>query len=57
MTVDFPGSQAASEELIRRGFMVDYRPKAGARIAPHFYNTSEEVSAVFEEIRSIVDSR
>jgi kynureninase len=57
VTVDFPGSQAASEELIRRGFMVDYRPKAGVRIAPHFYNTSEEVSAVFEEIRSIIDSR
>ncbi|HXN08732.1 MAG TPA: aminotransferase class V-fold PLP-dependent enzyme [Candidatus Acidoferrales bacterium] len=57
VTVDFPGSQAASEELIRRGFMVDYRPKAGVRIAPHFYNTSEEVSAVFEEIRSIIDCR
>lgn len=57
ITVDFPGAQAASEELIRRGFMVDYRPKAGVRIAPHFYNTSEEVSAVFEEIRSIIDSR
>jgi len=57
VTVDFPGAQAASEELIRRGFMVDYRPKAGVRIAPHFYNTSEEVSAVFEEIGSIIDRR
>ena len=57
VTVDFPGSQAASEELIRRGFMVDYRPKAGVRIAPHFYNKSEEVSALFEEIRSIIDCR
>jgi kynureninase len=57
VTVDFPKSQAASEELIRRGFIVDYRPNAGVRIAPHFYNTSEEVSAVFEEIRSIIDSR
>jgi kynureninase len=57
VTVDFPDSAAASEELIRRGFFVDYRPKAGIRIAPHFYNTSEEVSAVFEEIRSIIDRR
>ncbi|MDQ6768346.1 MAG: aminotransferase class V-fold PLP-dependent enzyme [Candidatus Eremiobacteraeota bacterium] len=57
VTVEFPGSESASKELIRRGFLVDYRPKAGIRIAPHFYNTSEEVSAVFEEMHSIIDQR
>lgn len=57
VTVDFPNARAASDELIRRRFVVDYRPQAGIRVAPHFYNTSEEVSAVFEEIRSILDGR
>ena len=57
VTIDFPGAQAASDELIRRKFIVDYRPKAGIRIAPHFYNTAEEVSAVFEEIHAIIDGR
>ncbi len=57
VTVDFEGSQAASEELIRRGVIVDYRPQAGIRIAPHFYNTAEEVEAVFAELGSIVAGR
>ncbi len=57
VTVDCAGAQEASAELIKRGFMVDYRPNAGIRIAPHFYNTSDEVDAVFEELRGIIDGR
>ena len=41
------------EELIRRRFLVDYRPPLGIRIAPHFYNTLEEVDAVLDEIAKI----
>jgi kynureninase len=54
VTVDFPGAAAACNELIRRKFIVDYRPGSGIRVAPHFYNTREEVDAVFGEIRSII---
>jgi kynureninase len=57
ITVDFPNARQASEELIRRKFLVDYRPAAGIRIAPHFYNSREEVAAVFEEIRNIRNGR
>jgi kynureninase len=57
VTVDFPGSKAACDELIRRKFIVDYRPGAGIRIAAHFYNTAEEVNAVFDEMRKIIDGR
>jgi kynureninase len=57
VTVDFPGSKAACDELIRRKFIVDYRPGAGIRIAAHFYNTREEVDAVFDEMRNIIDGR
>ena len=55
VTVDFPGSKEACDELIRRKFLVDYRPGSGIRIAPHFYNSRDEVDAVFAEIRKIID--
>jgi len=41
--VDVPNGQAVADELIRREVIVDYRPGAGIRMAPHFYNTMEEV--------------
>jgi kynureninase len=53
VTVDLPNAQEVKEELIRRGFVVDYRPGAGIRIAPHFYNTDDECRAVLDEISSI----
>jgi kynureninase len=36
--------------------VVDYRPGAGIRIAPHFYNTDDECLAVIEEIETITRS-
>lgn len=41
------------EELIRRRFFVDYRPPLGIRIAPHLYNTIDEIDAVMKEMKSI----
>ena len=43
------------DELIRRRFMVDYRPPLGIRIAPHFYNTLDEIDAVTAEMARIRD--
>ena len=57
VTVDFPDARRACDELIRRGFLVDYRPQAGIRIAPHFYNSRDEVDAVFGELASMRDGR
>jgi len=51
--VDFRGSEHASQELIARGFIIDWRPNAGIRISPHFYNTDDECRAIMEEIRSL----
>ena len=56
LTVDFPGADRVKDELIRRGFVVDHRPGAGIRIAPHFYNTDEECEEVMREIRRIRES-
>jgi len=54
VTVDLPGAQHVKEELIRRGFVIDYRPGAGIRIAPHFYNTDDECVAILDEMASIL---
>lgn len=50
VTVDFPGAEAVKQELIQRGFVVDYRPGVGIRIAPHFYNSDDECTAILDEI-------
>jgi kynureninase len=53
VVIDIPGGQQAAEALIQRGVIVDYRPGAGIRIAPHFYNTEAEVDhamAVLDEV-------
>jgi kynureninase len=41
--VDVPDGGAVADELVRRGVIIDHRPGAGIRIAPHFYNTEEEI--------------
>jgi kynureninase len=42
-----------ADELIKRGVIVDYRPGAGIRIAPHFYNTEDEVDRAVATILEI----
>ena len=52
--VDVPNGAAVADELIRRGVIVDYRPGAGIRIAPHFYNTEGEIDAAMNTLQEIV---
>jgi kynureninase len=56
VVVDVPNGKEFTRELARREVLVDYRPNAGIRIAPHFYTSDEEVERVIAEIRSIVGS-
>jgi kynureninase len=53
VTVDLPGAREVRDELIRRGFVIDYRPGAGIRIAPHFYNSNDECRAILDEMAEI----
>jgi kynureninase len=53
VVVDVPNGQEVTRELARREVLVDYRPNAGIRIAPHFYTSDEEVDRAIGEIRSI----
>jgi kynureninase len=48
---------AVTKELVRREFIVDFRPGAGIRISPHFYTKDEELELVIREMRKICDTR
>jgi kynureninase len=57
ITVGHPDAGAITSELIKREIIVDYRPGAGIRISPHFYNTDEEMEIVINEMKKIRDTR
>jgi kynureninase len=57
VSIDMPDSQAVSRELLAREILVDWRPKAGVRFAPHFYNTDEEVDAAIAAVATILKER
>jgi kynureninase len=46
-----------TRELVRREFIVDYRPGAGVRISPHFYTKDEELALIVAEMKKIRDGR
>jgi kynureninase len=48
--------QRIADELIRRGVVVDYRPGAGIRMAPHFYNTEAEIDHAMATLAEIVET-
>lgn len=56
VTVNPPHAYEVSRELLARGFIIDFRANAGIRIAPHFYNTDDEVRACMEAIGDILAS-
>jgi kynureninase len=56
ITVAHEHAAAIAKELIRREFIIDYRPGAGVRISPHFYTTDEELDLVIAEMKKIAES-
>ena len=56
VTVAHEHAAAIAKELIRREFIIDYRPGAGIRISPHFYTTDEELELVIREMKKIAQS-
>jgi kynureninase len=61
VAVDMPNSKPNSNEvcaeLLKRDILVDWRPGAGVRMSPHFYNRDDEIdfamAAVDEILRSM----
>jgi kynureninase len=54
VAIDVADGKAACQELLRREIIVDYRPKAGIRVSPHFYTTDDELEHCVRELDEIV---
>ena len=57
MSILVPHAYEVSRELLRREFLVDYRPHAGIRVSPHFYTKDEELEPTIEEIGKILETK
>jgi len=56
VAIEVPHAYEVSQYLIARNVLVDYRPGAGIRIAPHFYTSDDELDAVIAEIATALDA-
>jgi kynureninase len=54
VTVFVPDFEAVHKELGERQIICDFRPGAGIRLGPHYYNTDEELERVVGEIGEIL---
>ena len=51
-----PDDAAVQRELGERGIICDFRPGAGVRLGPHFYNTEDELRETVAQLVEIVES-
>jgi len=51
-----PDDAAVHRELGERGIICDFRPGAGIRLGPHFYNTEDELRETVAQLVEIVES-
>ena len=56
VTVSTPDHAAVHRELGECGIICDFRPDAGVRLGPHFYNTEDELRHTVAELAEIVTS-
>jgi kynureninase len=56
VAVDVPHGYEVSQFLLSRNILVDYRPRAGIRIAPHFYTSDAEVERAVAGIDEALSS-
>ena len=57
VAVDAPHGELVAKELNARDIVVDFRPGAGIRIAPHFYNTGDECRFALDQIAEILETK
>jgi kynureninase len=57
VTVRTPDFEAVHRELAERQILCDFRPDAGLRLGPHYYNTDDELRYAVEQIVDIVETR
>jgi len=56
VVVSTPDHAAVHRELGERGIICDFRPDAGVRLGPHFFNSEDELRHTVAELSDIVES-
>src|SRR5262249_27724812 len=56
VSLEPPHALEVSRELLERDILIDYRPQAGIRISPHFYNREEECDFALSRIDEIIET-
>ena len=54
VSIDCPHAAEVCRELLAREILVDYRPKAGVRLSPHFYNREDECDFALAQTEEIL---
>jgi kynureninase len=57
VSVDCPHAAEVCRELLAREILVDYRPRAGVRLSPHFYNREDECDLAIAQIAEILETK
>lgn len=57
VSIDCPHAEQVCRELLARDILVDYRPRAGIRMSPHFYNKDEEIDFAIQQVGEILATR
>lgn len=56
VSLDLPNSPDVCAALLARDILVDWRPKAGVRMSPHFYTKDEELDAAVAAVDEILSA-
>ena len=56
VAIDMPNASRVCQELLRRDVLVDFRPNAGVRFSPHFYNTMDEIDRAIATVDEVLST-
>jgi kynureninase len=54
VSIMVPDCENVSRELLARDILIDFRPGAGIRLSPHFYNSDDEIDHAVATIAELV---
>ena len=57
VAIDVPDALPASRALKARDVIVDYRPRVGIRVSPHFYNTFDELDTLVQMLAEVLEAK
>jgi kynureninase len=56
VTISVPEFPAVHTALEARGILCDFRPDAGIRLGPHYFNTDDEIRFAVEQIVDVIET-